>query len=105
MRIRLSFFSRHQPLSCFPSDGCANVFVTLKVEQALAAGSPGAAFGGRKAPSSMGKMNTAGVLRLRAKSAVTRDKSVRRFAQDDDFVGVLTKNILNELALMGRGPV
>ena len=49
----------------------------------------------------MGEMNTAGVLRLRAKSAVTRDKSVRRFAQDDDFVGVLTKNILNELAWDG----
>ena len=45
-------------------------------------------FGGRKAPSSMGKISTAEVLRLRATSAVTRDQSVRRFAQDDDFVGV-----------------
>jgi hypothetical protein len=36
----------------------------------------------------MGKISTAGVLRLRATSAVSRDKSVRRSAQDDDFVGV-----------------
>jgi hypothetical protein len=26
---------------------------------------------------------------------------VRRSAQDDDFVGIVTKNILNKLALMG----
>jgi hypothetical protein len=35
---------------------------------------------------------------------VSRDQSVRRSAQDDDFVGVLTKNILNKLALMGHSP-
>jgi hypothetical protein len=57
-------------------------------------------FGGRKGPSSMGKISTAGVLRLRATSAVSRDRSVRRSAQDDDFVGVLTKSALNRLALM-----
>jgi hypothetical protein len=51
----------------------------------------------------MGKISTAGVLRLRATSAVSRDKSARRSAQDDDF-GVSTKNILNKLALMGRSP-
>jgi hypothetical protein len=39
------------------------------------------------------KISTAGVLRLRATSAVSRDKSVRRSAQDDDFVGVLTKKM------------
>jgi len=50
-------------------------------------------FGGRKAPSSMGKISIAGVLRLRAPSAVSHDKAVRRFAQDDDLVGVLKKNI------------
>ena len=54
--------------------------------------------GGRKSPSSMGQLSTAEVLRLRATSAVSRDQSVRRSAQDDDSVGVLTKNILNELA-------
>ena len=43
--------------------------------------------GGRKAPSSMGRLNAAEVLRLRATRAVSRDKSVRRSAQDDDFVG------------------
>jgi len=32
--------------------------------------------GGRKAPNSMGKISTVGVLRLRATSAVSRDKSV-----------------------------
>jgi len=33
-------------------------------------------------------ISTAEVLRLRATSTVSRDKSVRRSAQDDDFVGV-----------------
>src|ERR1700689_4628100 len=115
----------------FPSDGCANVFVAFKVEQALAAigcsetferallvlldaqiqvagdanvkracmaaenvdvaaghnkmpasswfsapgedrgGTAGASFGGWKAPSGMGKISTAGVLRLRATSVVS----------------------------------
>ena len=41
-----------------------------------------------KAPSSTGKISTAEVLRPRATSAVSRDKSVRRYAQDDDSVGV-----------------
>ena len=50
----------------------------------------------------MGKVSTAGVLRLRATSAVSCDKSVRRSAQDDDFVGILTKNVLDKLALMGQ---
>ena len=45
-------------------------------------------FGGRKAPSSMGKISTAEVLRLRATSTVSRNQSVRRSAQDDDSVGV-----------------
>src|SRR5271170_7507240 len=61
-------------------------------------------FGGRKALSSMGKISTTEVLRLRATSAVSRDQSVRRSAQDDDFVGVLTKNILDGLVLMGPCP-
>jgi hypothetical protein len=37
-------------------------------------------------------------------SAVSRDKSVRRCAQDDVLVGVLKKNIPNKLALMGLAP-
>jgi hypothetical protein len=37
-------------------------------------------------------------------SAVSRDQSVRRSAQDDDFAGVLAKNIADKLALMGRSP-
>jgi hypothetical protein len=48
-----------------------------------------------KAPSRLGEISTAEVLRLRATSAVSRDESVRRFAptasrgrQDDDSVGV-----------------
>jgi hypothetical protein len=40
------------------------------------------------------------LFRLRATSAVARDKSVRRSAQDDDFVGALAKNIQSKLALM-----
>jgi hypothetical protein len=65
-----------------------HVRVTIKCgsQQILLSG-----FGGRKAPSSMGKLSTAGVLRLRATSAVSRDKSVRRCAQDDDSVGELTE--------------
>jgi hypothetical protein len=42
----------------------------------------------------MGEMGTAEVLRLRAASAVSRDQTVRRSAQDDGFVGVLKKHIL-----------
>jgi hypothetical protein len=49
-----------------------------------------------KDPSSMDKISTAEVLRFRATSAVSRDKSVRRSAQDDDFERILTKNIVNK---------
>jgi stage II sporulation protein D len=44
----------------------------------------------------MGKIALAGVLRLRATSTVSRDKSVRRSAQDDDFVltGSWRRNLL-----------
>ena len=41
-----------------------------------------------KARAAMGEMGSDEVLRLRATSAVSRDQSVRRFAQDDDSVGV-----------------
>jgi hypothetical protein len=44
-----------------------------------------------KSSDSMGEISLAGVLRLRAPSAVLRDKGVRRFAQDDEFVEVLRK--------------
>jgi hypothetical protein len=44
--------------------------------------------GGRKTLSSIIKVSTAEVLRLRATSAVLRDQSARRFAQDDDSMGV-----------------
>jgi hypothetical protein len=37
----------------------------------------------------MGKISSAGVLRLRATSVVSRDRDVRRFAQDDGFCGEL----------------
>src|ERR1700722_13893589 len=46
----------------------------------------------------MGKISPAEVLRLRAPSALSRYKSVRRSAQDDGFVGVLEKT--NKLAPM-----
>jgi hypothetical protein len=57
-------------------------------------GSPawlGLAFGGRKGPDSIGKIGIAEVLRLRATSAVSFVKSVRRSAQDDNFVGIFDK--------------
>jgi len=65
-----------------------DVLVTIKCvsQQILLSG-----VGGRKAPSSMGKIGTVEVLRLRATSAVSRGKSVRRYAQDDDSVGVWRK--------------
>jgi hypothetical protein len=44
-----------------------------------------AGFSGRKALSGMGTISTAGVLRLRATIPVSRDKYVRRSAQDDYF--------------------
>jgi hypothetical protein len=47
-----------------------------------------------KVPSGMGKINTVGVLRLRAKSAIARDKSVRRSAQDDDFLEGIEKHLV-----------
>ena len=68
-----------------------------------------AGLGGRKASSSMGKLSSAevpsatlgtGSSTPRHKRCV-RDQSVRRSAQDDDSVGVLTKNILDKLALYG----
>jgi hypothetical protein len=48
--------------------------------------------GGGKAPSGIGKLSTAEVLRLRATRAVSPDPSVRRSAQDDDFVAGLEYN-------------
>jgi|HubBroStandDraft_6_1064221.scaffolds.fasta_scaffold844674_2 hypothetical protein len=56
-------------------------------------GPPGAGFGVGKGTIGMGRTSSPGVLRLRAPSAVSCDESVRRFAQDDDFVGVLKKKI------------
>jgi hypothetical protein len=53
----------------------------------------------------MGKINTLGVLRLRAIKRCSRDKSVRRSAQDDVFCGSFKKNIPNKLALLGCAPV
>jgi hypothetical protein len=61
----------------------------------------------------MGKLSTAEVLRLRSGQPVRLraiklsvcDRSAKRFAQDDDFVGVLKKNIPNRLALMDERPV
>ena len=43
-------------------------------------------FGGRKLRAAWVKLSTAEVLRLRATSPVSRYKSVRRFAQDDEPV-------------------
>ena len=56
-------------------------------------GPPGAGFGVGKGTNGMGRTSSPGFLRLRAPSAVSCDESVRRFAQDDDFVGVLNKKI------------
>ena len=44
---------------------------------------------GRKAPKSILPTSIAGVLRLRAIKPSVCDRSARRFAQDDDFVGGL----------------
>jgi hypothetical protein len=75
-------------LGAFQPLGPHHVPVTIKCgsQQILLSG-----FGGRKASSSMGKISTAEVLRLRAPKAVSRDKSARRIAQDDDSVGKLTE--------------
>ena len=49
-----------------------------------------------KLQSSISEIRTAEVLRLRATSSVSGEQSVRRSAQDGEFVGRLRKNILNE---------
>jgi hypothetical protein len=67
-------------------------------------GPPGAGFSGRKAPNCTGKIAPPRSFDSAPSSAAPRDKSVRRSAQDDDFVGVLKKNIPNKVALMGRSP-
>jgi hypothetical protein len=46
----------------------------------------------------MGNISTAEVLRLRATSSVSRDPSVRRFAQDDESVGELTETLYGSRA-------
>jgi hypothetical protein len=55
-----------------------------------------------KLRAALGKVSTAEVLRLHAPSALSRDKSVGRSAQNDDFAGALTKNILNKSAFMEK---
>jgi hypothetical protein len=54
-----------------------------------------------KGSNSMGKISTLGVLRLRASPAVSRDKSVTRSAQDDDFVGVFDENHPKQVSAYG----
>src|SRR5271154_2116402 len=44
-----------------------------------------------KSPEQHGQISAAEVLRLRATSALLRDQSARRCAQDDDSVGELTE--------------
>jgi hypothetical protein len=90
--------SPHRPGSLGPSTKNLPVPCKCVSQRILLSG-----FARRKAPSSMGKISTAEVLRLRATSSVSRDKSVRRSAQDDDSVRVLTTNTLNKSALMGNG--
>jgi hypothetical protein len=52
----------------------------------------------------MGNIRPSGSFDSAPSSTVSRDRSVTRSAQDDDFVGVLTKNLQNKLALMGLHP-
>src|ERR1700691_3998808 len=75
---------------------CCSVTINCVSQQILLSG-----FGGRKAPSSMGKISIAGVLRLRATSTVSRNQSVRRSAQDDDSVGVSTKKHPKQVSAYG----
>ena len=49
--------------------------------------------GGRKGANSLDKIRISGVLRLRAPNALSPDQSLRRFAQDDDFVEITKKDI------------
>jgi hypothetical protein len=65
-----------------PGPRTKNLLASCVSQQILLSG-----FGGPKAPGSIGKLSTAEVLRLRAISAVLRDPSARRSAQDDGFVG------------------
>ena len=76
----------------------------------LVARIPFSGFDGRKGTSSMGKMSIlevpsaalgTGSSDCAPPSPVSRDKSVRRFAQDDDFVANWTKNTQTKVARMG----
>jgi hypothetical protein len=49
---------------------------------------------GRKAPKSILPTSIAGVLRLRALKPSVRDRSAKRFAQDDGFVGGLERRLV-----------
>jgi hypothetical protein len=69
----------------------ANTDLLLVAKRLLKRGARDSGFGGREGPNSVGKIGIAGVLRLRATRALSRDKSVRRSAQDDGFVGIVTK--------------
>jgi hypothetical protein len=66
--------------------------------------SPVLGLGWPKSPEQHRRDKIVEVLRLRATSSVSRGKSVRRSAQDDECVGSLTKNTVHNLALMGRSP-
>jgi hypothetical protein len=58
----------------------------------------------RQASTGFLRLRSGQALRLRATSAVSGDNPVTRFAQDDDFLGISTKNILDTLTLMERNP-
>jgi hypothetical protein len=83
MLILLMSFAPFQPPTPAPR-GPATIFP----HQVRAAGRIlFSGLGGRKAPNSLGKTSTAGVLRLRAIKRSVCDRSAKRFAQDDGFVG------------------
>ncbi len=61
-------------------------------------------FGGRKAPNRTGRISIAGCLRLRAIELSVCRRSVRRFAQDDVFVGVLKQKHPKQVSAYGAAP-
>jgi hypothetical protein len=79
--------SQEQDLLRYVPDGHGYMFsYTVTIFHPRSVQDPGAVFGGWKTPSSIGEISPSGVLRLRATIAVSCRKSVRRSAQDDDFV-------------------
>ena len=93
----MSFFSRHRLWRCFLLSDCGpNVFVIFKFDaqmrrRAAVVEKPRTAWADKQRRGSLGYVRDR-LFDYARPSAVSRDPSVKRSAQDDDFVRVGTEN-------------